>query len=149
MIKLLCILLLASTVSAGWVPDGYQTWHNGENPLNRKFTAGGTYVENYQLPNGDWAEIDTSGWVSIDDTLFTQRNAFMKTDVNKDGQAFIAVKVDGVVYTIAQRLIKLVWLNTATKNWTNIVPSANWTTPITQPTRSADAFTARANCWGA
>lgn len=119
------IFLLVSGLLAQ-TPTGYKTW-DLPTPGKKAIRIGGM-VANY-LPTGssNWSEIEND-WQTTDGLLYTNRRALLKTDVNDAGQSIVSLTMDGNTYTVSQRLLKVVWINTATQNWTDIA-DVSWPTP--------------------
>lgn len=119
------ILLFASTAVAQMIPDGYTHWSDQSNPNKQKVKIGG-YLEHYQSGES-WSAIEND-WITLDDTLHTNRNAVLQTDVNDKGQSTVTMTMGGTTYAVSQRLLKMVWINTQTHNWTDIA-DVTWNTP--------------------
>jgi len=121
------VLLLAGSVWGQiWQPTDYQEWRDSANERKHKAYFSGS-IQNYQKADNSWAAIEND-WITVDDTLHTNRKAALKTDVNDAGQATVSLMHDGKIYTVSQRLLKVIWINTATHNWTDIA-DVSWSTP--------------------
>jgi hypothetical protein len=112
------------TLGLAQTPCDYQKWQIDDTTFS--ITVGGA-VQNYPDTDTSWAEIEID-WGMIGDTI-SVRNALMKTDVLPDGLSRISVKYNDTVYTITQRLVKLIWLKTDTWNWIDVASIPNWGTP--------------------
>lgn len=122
LISPILILLFASTV-VGQTPIDYNKWHIGGDQYSLRLGR----IDNYPDTDSTFAVIEND-WITLDDTLHTNRNAVLKTDVNDKGQSTITLTMGGNTYTVSQRLLKMVWINTATQNWTDIADVV-WNTP--------------------
>jgi len=122
------VFLIGGQAWGAWNPVGFKIWQDSEvDTLFRKRIGGD--IANYQKVDSSWTAIKNN-WITIEDTLHTNRNALLKTDVNDKGQSFITLKYEGEIYTVAQRLIKLIWLKTDTWDWINVVDGVTWSTPL-------------------
>ena len=126
---LLFLLSLSSLVFAE-IPIDYNRWQVNDTTFRKQY---GGQLNNY--PNG-------GGFSKIDNTLLTDGDsvlycddAILKTRINKtNGEVAVTLSVDGTNYTVQQKPVKLVWLNTQTKNWTDVIPSLSWGIPIVDTT---------------
>jgi len=127
--KLLAILFLLIPVyaQAGWKPVDFKKWQDSEAEQTFRKRIGGA-IANYPNTDTSWAGIEND-WITIADTLHTNRKALLKTDVNDRGQSFVNLTYGGNTYIVAQRMIKLIWINTDTWNWTNVMSTIAWNTP--------------------
>jgi hypothetical protein len=108
------------------VPDGYQRSVALEDSRQQVTKVGGAAL-NYPDTDSTWAQIQND-WLIVDDTLMTNRRSVLKTDVNHVGQTTITVTINGHTCTVSQRLIKMIWINTKTHQWTDLAPVA-WNRP--------------------
>lgn len=123
----LALVLLPVIAWSNWTPVDFQKWRSGSD--SRKYQAVmGRAVQNYQKPDSSWTEIQND-WITVGDTLHTVHNCLLKTDVNDKGQSTVSLKYGGNIYTLSQRPIKLIWINTQTHNWTDIFDSVTWSIP--------------------
>ena len=125
LIRLLAILFLAGSALADYIPADYKQWQDSNNPRKRAATIGGM-LSNYPDTDSTWAAVEND-WITVDG-LHTNRRAVLKTDINDAGQSTISVTMDGSTYTVSQRLLKVIWINTNTHNWTDIA-DVTWNTP--------------------
>ena len=118
------ILLFPALLWAQWEPAGYQKWHNTAKPTEYRARIGGE-LANYSPTLNSWAPIENN-WLTVQDTLHTNRRDVLKVDVSNAGESFITVVFEGDTYTVRQKLNRLIWLNTQTWDTTNIFTAANW-----------------------
>jgi len=112
----LLVCLLVAIGASAQSPVGYKKWYKGEGKYAAQI---GGPIRNYKDAGTPWLDIEND-WRIQDDTLYTNRRAMLKTDVNQVGQSTISLTMEGTTYTISQRLLKMIWINTQTNNWTDI-----------------------------
>jgi len=125
--KLVLFLILALTpilVSAD-VPIGPNTFIKDSG--GKVAYLGETH--NYRNTPFTYAPIENT-FISDNDTAFYIDNSVLKTRVSDNGRVSVKVEVDGILYEVYQRPVKLVWLNTQTKNWVDVIPDLAWPTPV-------------------
>ena len=123
---LLFTLFLAVSASAQYAPVGYSHWRDqADTTLNHQRIGG--QIGNYPNTDSTWATIEND-WITTGDTLHTNRRSVLRTDVNDAGQSTVTLTMGGNTYTVSQRLIKMVWINTQTQNWIDIA-DVSWNTP--------------------
>lgn len=122
-IKLVFILLIASTAWAERVPIGFSKWRYSENVES---FALGSQPQNYQTDDG-WDVIDNNFIVDADSAYC--HTAILKITVGNNGRSTVRLKWNDVTYEITRQPKKIVWLNSQTKNWIDIIPNLTWPTP--------------------
>lgn len=122
-VKYIIVLLLASSISAK-TPIDYNKWQLDSNKYAISF---GT-IDNYPDTDTTFAEIDNT-LLSDNDTAFYNNTSVLKTRISDNGRVSVKVKWDSVTYEVWQRPIKLIWLNTQTKNWTDVISGLSWPEP--------------------
>jgi len=115
--------LCLTTVCLAQTPVDFQKWQLDDTTFQVRI---GDPIQNYSTDTS-WAEIEND-FVLIGDTM-TARHAYMKTDVLPNGISRITIEHNDTTYTITQRPVKLIWLNTATWNWIDVEGAPSWSTP--------------------
>lgn len=124
MIRLVFIFLLLCGSIFGQTPIDYRKWSLGDGKTRHQI---GGPPQNYKTADA-WAQIEND-WITIGDTLHTNRRALLKTDVNNAGQIFTSIIMGNDTVTIAQRLLSLKWFRKSDSAWLNIDNTPNWGTP--------------------
>ncbi len=115
--------LCLSTVCLAQTAVDFQKWQLDDTTFQVRL---GDPIQNYPTET-TWAEIEND-FVLIGDTM-TARHAYMKTDVLPNGVSQITIEHNDTTYTITQRPVKLIWLNTSTWNWIDVADAPSWGTP--------------------
>lgn len=118
--------MFCGQVWSEYQPVGLLEWQDSEN--HSKIMQFGREIQNYQKPDSAWVPIEND-WITDADTLHTNRRGVLKTDVSDNGKSTVTVRWQGVEYSISQRLTKLIWINTDSWNWIDVVDSVTWSVP--------------------
>lgn len=107
------------------IPIEYRKWDIGNNLTRHQI---GGPPRNYVTSQKQWRQ-NEHNWITVDDTLYTNRRSLLKTDVNDSGQIFMSVGMGDDTATVAQRLLRLLWFNKADSTWHNIDNTPKWGKP--------------------
>ncbi len=119
--KTILILLIASTAVAR-TPVGYNKFQYSENVFS--MTQGGQ-PQNYQADDG-WDRI-VNDFIVDGDSAYCH-TAILRLTVGNNGRSTVRLKWDGVTYEITRQPKKIVWLNSQTKQWVDVIPNLSWPT---------------------
>lgn len=122
-IKVILILLIASAAFAEPVPIGFSKWRHSENV--ESFALGGA-PQNYQKDDDSWDRIDNDFIVDADSAYC--HTAILKITVGNNGESTVRLKWNGVTYEITREPKKIVWYNSRTKQWVDVIPNLSWPT---------------------
>jgi len=116
--------LLTSLAWGQWTPTGYKQWRDfsyvSESPRDTALWCKriGGEIANYQdSKTKGWRRIEND-WITVDDSIHTNRRDLLKTDVMDNGQSVISLDYEGETYTVVSRLTGIGWLNINTSEWT-------------------------------
>ena len=124
---LLLLLLLPMIAVAEWNPAGFKKWRDSEVDTLFRQRIGGE-IANYQEDDLSWAVIENDFLLSGDTLIYNQKD-LIKTAVKPNGISVVKVTWNDVDYIVTQKMIKLIWLNTQTWNWTDVIDNVGWPTP--------------------
>ena len=125
---LMLLLLLPSILLAEWQPIDFQKWKEDSVYQCR---LGGEIVNYPEVVGEDtvWGVIDNTFLKTLPDSVYNHTD-ILKTSVGiKSGITKVTVTWGGVDYTITQKPIKLIWVNTSTWNYIDVTEEASWPNP--------------------
>ena len=84
--------------------------------------------ENYKKNDGSFAKINNNFIVDADSSYVDA--SILKLVVTDNGQSKVTLDWNDQNITVTQKPYKIVWYNSQTTNWVDVIPSLSWGTPI-------------------
>ncbi len=123
---LFILLLFCSSVLAQTpIPIDYNKWKTSDTTFQVKL---GGALSNYPDTDSTFAKIEND-YVAEGDSVYVCNTSILKTRINDKGVATVSIKWNGTTYAVRQIPRKLIWINTQTKNWTDVIPNLSWSEP--------------------
>ncbi len=125
MILLAGAMIMIGVVSSAEVPVGARKWRTGVDTFRAQI---GGAIANYQRPDSTWSAI-VNDFVPEGDSVAVCSSAALGTRVNDEGVVRVTHTLDGVEYTITQKLIGVGWINIDTRQSHWIDSTMSWSAP--------------------